>query len=163
MVCDSPLQVVLRPMSIKAWYWQCCQCVLRNVDSGNNVLMAVVCVVTVGLGMVDECAVAALGLPKSTGSEVVASEKASCPMDGAAKVAGGEVQKFHDGRDTVYGPHQASETYCVWGVRGYGELSQEALRAEFRRGPKVVQVNSTQELCAARTQKRPWPCGVTWL
>ncbi len=59
--------------------------------------MALNCVVTVRLSMVHECVVAALGLPKSTGSEVVASEKTSCSTDGAAKMAGGEIQKFSIG------------------------------------------------------------------
>ncbi len=45
MMRDSPLQVVLRPMHCKY-----CQGVLGNVGSETNVLMALVCVVSVGLG-----------------------------------------------------------------------------------------------------------------
>ncbi len=95
--------------------------------------MAIVCVVTISLGMAYERAVATLGLPKSTGSEVIASEKASCPTDGSAKVAAGEVQKFKIGETLPMVPTRLVKCILSGEYVDMGELSQEALWAEFRR------------------------------
>ncbi len=120
-------------MFVKAWHCKYCQGVLGKVGSETNVLMALVCVVSVGLGMVNERAVAALGLPKSTVPELVVSEKASCPTDGAAKLAGGEVQKFSMGVTLPMVPTRLVKRILSGEYVDMGELSQEALRAEFKR------------------------------
>ena len=84
--------------------------------------------------MVDNQAVAALNLPKSTdGPQPGRTELPSCPAEGAAE---GEARKFSLGVTLPTVPARLVKRILLGEFIDMGELSQEALREEFRRLPK---------------------------
>ncbi len=80
-----------------------------------------------GLGTVDDHAVVALGLPKSAEGVVPSSHQA----EGAAKAAEGEAQKFSMGVTLPTVPARLVKRILSGEFVDMGELSQDALRAEF--------------------------------
>ncbi len=108
--------------------------------AGAWVLMALFCVIHAGLGTVDEAAVAALELPRSGEAVGVVAGMVPRPSDGAAsdvvpvtKTAEREAQKFSMGVTLPTVPVRLVKRILSGEYVDMGELSQEALRAEFRR------------------------------
>ncbi len=80
----------------------------------------------------DDCAVAALGLPKSTDSaKLDAMGDISRPVEGAKKAAEGAAQKFSMGMTLPIVPARLVKHILSREFVDMGELSQDALRAEF--------------------------------
>ena len=65
--------------------------------------------------------------------ELVAPGKANCPTDCTAKLASEEAQKFSMGVTLPTVPTRLVKRILSGEYVDMGELSQEALRAEFRR------------------------------
>ncbi len=77
---------------------------------------------------------AALGLPKSAdGSKPNGADPTSRPAEAAAKAAEGEAQKFSMGVTLPTVPARLVKRILAGEFVDMGELSQDALRAEFRR------------------------------
>ncbi len=83
----------------------------------------------------DDCAVAALGLPKSTDSAKLQDARGdiSRPVEGAKKAAEEASQKFSMGVTLPTVPARLVKRILSGEFVDMGELSQDALRAEFRR------------------------------
>ncbi len=85
-----------------------------------------------GLGTVDDHAVVALGLPKSAdGSKPEGVVPSSHQAEGAAKAAEGEAQKFSMSVTLPTVPARLVKRILSGEFVDMGELSQDALRAEF--------------------------------
>ncbi len=156
--------------------------------AGAWVLMALFCVIHVGLGTVDVAAVAAvaaLELPRSGEAVGVVAGMVPRPSEGVAsdvvpatKTAEREAQKFSMGVTLPTVPVRLAERILSGEYVDMGELSQEALRAEFRRAvdgedqkpskSRAIRPVVDQDVWAASFAKYAgtvcplWLCGVTW-
>lgn len=100
---------------------------------GTSVLTALACVIPLGLGTVDLHAVAALGLPKSAVAKPDAVMKVSSPAEETTKPAGNEAKRFSMGVTLPTVPTRLIKRILSGEYMDMGELSQEALLAEFKR------------------------------